>query len=58
MYITGDLLALRARQLERRDENLKKAVLHLQRVKTEEKEYFDQRHRFKDTDLEKRDLVL
>lgn len=45
MHTTVDLLALRARQLERRDDDLEEAVLQLQRVRTEGKEYFDQRHR-------------
>lgn len=37
MRPTAEVLALRARQLERRDEDLEEAILHLQRVRTEGK---------------------
>ena len=58
VHTTADLLALRARQLERRDEDLEEAILRLQRVRTEGKEYFDQKHRLREKDLGKGDLVL
>src|SRR5947209_17031323 len=40
---TADLLALRARQLERRDEDLEEAIARIQRIRTANHEYFDAR---------------
>jgi hypothetical protein len=36
--MTADFLALRTRQLQRRDKDIKKARLHLQRMKKEKKD--------------------
>ena len=55
---TADLLAVRARQLERRDEDLEEARLHLQRVRESNKDYFDENHRLRADDFNIGDLVL
>lgn len=44
VHTTSDLLAMRARQLQRRDEDLEEAVLHLQRMRLEGKERHDEKH--------------
>jgi hypothetical protein len=48
---TADLLAVRARQLERREEDLEEARLHLQRVRESNKDYFDENHRLRAEDF-------
>lgn len=44
VHTTSDLLAMRARQLQRRDEDLEEAVPHLQRMRLEKKERYDGKH--------------
>lgn len=44
VHTTSDLLAMRARQLQRRDEDLEEAVLHLQRMQLEGKKRHDEKH--------------
>ena len=44
VHITSDLLAIRARKLQRRDEDLEEAVLHLQCMRFERKERHDKKH--------------
>ena len=44
VYSTADLLAMRARQLQRRDEDLEEATLHLQRMRLKGKERHDDKH--------------
>ncbi len=44
VHSTADLLAIRARQLQHRDENLEEATLHLQCMRLEEKERHDLKH--------------
>ena len=41
MRIIEDLLALRAQQIQRRDEDLEKIILFLQRMRQENKKIFD-----------------
>jgi hypothetical protein len=55
---TADLLAVRARQLERREEDLEEARLYLQRVRELNKEYFDENHRLRAEDFSVGDLIL
>lgn len=55
---TADLLAVHARQLERREEDLEQARLHLQRVRESNKDYFDGNHRLRAEDFNVGDLVL
>ena len=55
---TGDLLSMRARQLERRDEDLKEAALHLRRLREQGKELFDDSHQLQRKPLEEGDMVL
>jgi len=55
---TADLLAVRARQLERRKEDLKKIRLHLQRVRESNKKYFNENYRLRTEDFSISDLIL
>jgi hypothetical protein len=55
---TADLLAVRARQLERRKEDLEKTRLYLQRVRESNKEYFDENYRLRAEDFSISDLIL
>ena len=55
---TGDLLALRARQLERRNEDLDEASLRLRRLREENKDLFDSSHQIRLRSLDIGDLVL
>ena len=55
---TSDLLAARALQLDRRDENLQEAALRLRRHREWNKEYFDETHRIRPEELDVGDLVL
>jgi hypothetical protein len=56
----SDLIATRARVLERREEDLEEAALHLRRAREMNKEAFDQvhDHQIRDAPLEKGSLVL
>ena len=51
-------MALRARQLERRDEDLKEAALHLRRMREQNKELFDDKHQLRRIPLDVGDLML
>ena len=53
-----DLLILSAKQIQRKDENLKKTIMHLQRVKIEVKIFFDQNHRTRTKDFRKTDIIM
>lgn len=44
VHTINDLLAIRARQLQRRDEDLEETVLYLQRMRIEGKERHDEKH--------------
>ncbi len=58
IHIIEDLLAMRARQLQRRDENMNEARNLLKRMRKQEKEYFDSKHFATNKDINKNDLVL
>lgn len=58
MHTTGDLLAMRARQLPRRDEDLEEAVHHLQRMRQEGKERHDEKHGIQHEKLAMGSIVL
>ena len=58
VHTTADLLTLRARQIQRRDEDLEEAAMHLQRVRTEAKDLFDENHRTRTEDLREADMVM
>ena len=49
---------MRARQLLRRDENIKEAKLHLQRMREQEKELWDAEHVIRSTVIEAGHFVL
>lgn len=55
---TADLVAMRARALERRNEDLEEAAAHLRRMRELGKKYFDERHRLRTRPLEVGMLVL
>lgn len=49
---------MRARQLQRRDEDLEEAVLHLQRMRLEGKERHDEKHGIRNEELAIESVVL
>ena len=53
-----DLLILRTKQIQRKNENLKKTVMHLQRVRTEDKNFFDENHRIRTKNLRKINMIM
>ena len=53
-----DFLILRAKQIQRKDENLKKTIMHLQRIKTEVKNFFDENHRIRTKNFRKIDMIM
>ena len=55
---TAELLALRARQLQWRDEDLEETALFLRRMRESHKELFDDGHRIRVTPFARDDLVL
>ena len=58
IHTTSDLLAMRARQLQRRDQDLEEAVLHLQRMRLEGKERHDEKHGIRNEELAIGSIVL
>ncbi len=58
MHSTADLLAIRARQLQHRDEDLEEATLHLQRMRLEGKERHDLKHGIRNEKLAVGSIVL
>ncbi len=55
---TAGLLALRAKQIQQRDEDFKKAAFHLQRVRKEGKNNFDKNYVIRQTTIIVGDLIL
>lgn len=55
---TADLLQVRARQLQKRDEDVVEALAHLQRSRQESAEYFNENNEIRIEIFEKGDLVL
>ena len=53
-----DFLILQTRQIQRKDENLKKTIMHLQRIKTEVKNFFDENHRIRTKNFRKIDMIM
>jgi hypothetical protein len=58
VHIIEDLLTMRARQLQRRNENMNEARNLLERMRKQKKEYFDSKHFATNKDINKNDLVL
>ena len=58
VHSTADLLAMRVRQLQRRDDDLEEAALHLQRMRLEGKERHDEKHGIRNEELALGDIVL
>ena len=58
IHIIVDFLILRTKQIQRKNENLKKTIMHLQRVKTEIKNFFDENHRIRTKDFRKIDMIM
>lgn len=55
---TADLIAVRARMLERRDEDIAEVAAYLRRMREANKDDFDARHRTRKDRLEKGQMVL
>ncbi len=58
VHIIEELLAMRTRQLQKRNENMNEARNLLKRMRKQKKEYFDAKHFTTDKDINKNDLVL
>jgi hypothetical protein len=58
IHIIEDLLTMRARQLQRRDENMNEAKNLLKRMRKQDKKYFDSKHFTTNKNINKNDLVL
>lgn len=58
IHTTNDLLAMRARQLQRRDKDLEEAILHLQRMQLEGKERHDEKDGIPNEELAIGNIVL
>ncbi len=58
VHSIADLLAMRARQLQRRDEDVEEATLHLQRICLERKEWHDLKHGIRKKELAVGSIVL
>jgi hypothetical protein len=58
VHIIEDLLAMRARQLQRRNENMNEAKNLLMRMRKQDKKYFDSKHFTTNKNINKNDLVL
>ena len=53
-----DLLILRTKQIQRKNENLKKTIMHLQRIRTEAKNLFNENHRIRTKNFRKTDMIM
>ena len=58
MQITIELIAIRAKQLKRKNEDLKKAKNMFERMQRQEKKVFDSFHEMRDEELKSENLVL
>ncbi len=58
IHTIEDLLTMRARQLQRRDENMNEAKDLLKRMRKQDKKYFDSKHFTTNKDINKNDFVL
>ncbi len=58
IHTIEELLAMRTRQLQRRNENMNEARNLLKRMRKQEKEYFDAEHFTIDKEINKNDLML
>ncbi len=58
IHTIEDLLTMRARQLQRRNENMNEARNLLKRMRKQDKKYFDSKHFTTDKNINKNDLVL
>jgi hypothetical protein len=57
-HIIEDLLTMRARQLQRRNENMNEVKNLLKRMRKQDKKYFDSKHFTTNKNINKNDLVL
>ena len=53
-----DLLAMRVKQFQRKDEDFEKAALHLKRMREQSKKLFDDKHQLRKIFLSADDLML
>ena len=54
----ADLIALRAEQIERRDQDVSDTIIRLQRLRAQNKEYHDSHRNLRIAPLKEKDLVL
>jgi hypothetical protein len=57
IHIIEDLLTMRARQLQKRDENMNEAGNLLKRMRKQNKKYFDLKHFVTNKDINKNDVT-
>jgi hypothetical protein len=58
IHIIEDLLTMRARQLQRRNENMNEAKNLIKRMRKQDKKYFDSKHFTTNKNINKNDFVL
>jgi hypothetical protein len=58
IHIIEDLLTMRTRQLQRRNENMNETKNLLKRMRKQDKKYFDSKHFVTNKNINKNDLVL
>jgi hypothetical protein len=58
MHIIEDLLTMRTRQLQKRNENMNEAKNLLKRMRKQNKKYFDSKHFATNKNINKNDFVL
>jgi hypothetical protein len=58
IHIIEDLLTMRTRQLQKRNENMNETRNLLKRMRKQDKKYFDSKHFTTDKDINKNDLVF
>ena len=58
MRTTIELIAMRARQLKRKNEDLKEAKNILERMRRQEKKMFDSAHEMRNEELKNENLIL
>ena len=58
MQTTIELIAMRARQLKRKNEDLEEIKNMLERMRRQEKKWFNSAHEMRNEELKDKDLVL
>ena len=53
-----DFLILRTKQIQRKNENLKETIMHLQKIRTKAKKFFDENHRIGTKNIRKNNIIM